>query len=79
MNNEIKKSVTTIMSVVFNVPAESINEHSSTNTISSWDSLKHMSLIVSLEEQLGCEFTDEQISEMTSFEKIIEIVLSLND
>ncbi len=77
MNIEIKKSVMNIMSVVFNVPADSINDNSSTDTISSWDSLKHMSLIVSLEEQLECEFTDEQISEMTNFSKIIDIISSL--
>ena len=78
MNIEIKKSVTNIMSVVFNVPIDSINDNSSTDNISSWDSLKHMSLIVSLEEQLECEFTDEQISEMTSLSKIIDIVSSLS-
>ena len=45
MNIEIKSYEH--MSVVFNVPIDSINDNSSTDTISSWDSLKHMSLIVS--------------------------------
>lgn len=77
MDIQIINSVKNIMSVVFNVPIDTINDNSSTNTIPSWDSLKHMSLIVSLEEELECEFTDEQIIKMTSFPKIIDIVSSL--
>ena len=35
-----------------------------------WDSLRHLNLIVELEEEFGVEFEPEEISEMKSFEDI---------
>ena len=35
-----------------------------------WDSLRHLNLIVELEEEFGVEFESEEISEMKSFEDI---------
>ena len=36
----------------------------------TWDSLRHLNLIVELEEEFGVEFEPEEISEMKSFEDI---------
>ena len=38
-----------VMEAVFEIHANEINEHSAPDTIESWDSLKHMKLIVALE------------------------------
>ena len=77
MNNETINEIIDVMSVVFNIPQNMITEDSSTLNIESWDSLKHMSLIVSLEEKFNCEFSDEQISNMTDFKNITEIIDSV--
>ncbi len=56
------------------VPVEQINENSSPDTIEAWDSLKHMNLILALEESLNVQFTDEQIVEMLSMELILAVL-----
>lgn len=70
MENRIKK----VMSAVFDLPVEEINNESSPDTIESWDSLKHMNLVVALEEEFNIEFDDVEITEMMNFKLIQEII-----
>ncbi len=67
MDNAKKDSLKNIMSVVLEVPTEKIGDSSSADTIGSWDSLKHMNLIVALEEEFKIQFTDEEIIEMMDY------------
>lgn len=46
-----------------NVPMESVKEDSSPDTIEAWDTLKHVSLILTLEEEFDIPFSDEEIAE----------------
>jgi len=71
MENKIKK----VMSAVFDMPVEEINNESSPDTIESWDSLKHMNLVVALEEEFEIEFTLEQIIEMVNY-SLIKIIIN---
>jgi len=61
-----------IASQVFDFPVEQLNEDSSPDTIENWDSLKHMNLILALEEELNMTFSDEEVVEMLSVGIIIE-------
>ncbi len=62
------------MAVVFEVPTEQINDESSPDTIESWDSLKHMNLVVALEEEFETEFSNDEIVEMMNYLLIIEVL-----
>ncbi len=62
------------MAVVFEVSAENIDDDSSADTIVLWDSLKHMQLVVALEEEFDAQFTDEEIVRMKNYSKIIEVI-----
>ncbi len=66
MENRIKK----VMSNVFNINVDSINNESSPDNIENWDSLKHMNLIVALEEEFGIEFDDNDIENLLNFQLI---------
>ena len=72
MENRIKK----VMSVVFEVPLKTINEKSSPETIESWDSLKHMNLVVALEEEFDIEFNDDEILMLNSFIDIKKLIVN---
>jgi len=67
----MKEKVYQILSQVLNVPIEEINEDSSPDTIEDWDSLRHMNLILALEEEFRVQFTDVQIIEMLNVELIL--------
>ena len=71
MEDEIKN----IMSAVFGVPADSINNESSSTTIESWDSLKHIHLVVSLEEEFEITFSNEEIAEIMNYSLIKSVLI----
>ena len=75
MQNNIRDRVIDVMSAVLEIPNEEINDKSSPDTIESWDSLKHMNLVVALEEEFNVLFTDDNIIELISMELIMAVLL----
>ena len=69
--NKIKS----IMALVFNIKKAEIEDNSSPNTIEVWDSMKHMNLIIALEEEFKVSFSYNEIGEMVNF-KIINLILN---
>jgi acyl carrier protein len=63
-----------VMAAVLEVPEEMINEDSSPDDIESWDSLKHMNLILALEDEFNVEFSEDETVELLSY-KLITLVL----
>lgn len=61
-----------IMKRVFNT--EEITITIDQSNFDRWDSLHHLNLIVELEDEFGIEFEPEEIAEMKSFNKVIEII-----
>ena len=75
MKNNIEKRIKNVMSTVFEVPRNQINNESSTDTIEAWDSLKHMNLIIALEEEFKIQFTDEDTLQMLNYLLIKTIII----
>lgn len=63
------------MSIVFEVPVEDIKEDSSTDNIENWDSLRHLNLILGLEEEFDVSIPDEEVGNLVNF-KLIELVIN---
>ena len=66
MESRIKK----VMGDVFNIGVDSINNDCSPDNIENWDSLKHMNMVVALEEEFQIEFTDDEINKMLNYSSI---------
>lgn len=64
-----------IMSTVFDVPVEDITEDASTDTIENWDSLRHLNLIIALEEEFAITIPDEEVGNLVNY-KLIELVIN---
>ena len=71
----IPKKLKSVMVSVFNIKQREINEKSSTDNIKSWDSLKHINLVVALEDEFKVKFSHKEFGEMINF-KIINLILS---
>jgi acyl carrier protein len=71
--DEVDTKVRAIFEELFGIDPASLTDDSSPDTVKGWDSLQHINLIASLEEQLGIALTDEQVVEMLSFGLIVEI------
>ena len=74
MGNMVEDRIKNVMSAVFEIPVDQIKDNSSADTIESWDSLKHMNLVVALEEEFEIELTDDEIIEMMNYLLIIEVL-----
>ena len=70
MNDQIKE----LMANIFEVDVSDIGNDASPETIESWDSLRHMNLIVALEEEFNIQFTDEEMLQMLNFQ-LISLIL----
>jgi acyl carrier protein len=74
MNNKIADRIKNVMSSVFEIPIEEINNKSTTDTIESWDSLKHMNLVIALEKEFNVQFTDDNIIQLVNMKLIMEVL-----
>lgn len=70
MENRIKN----IMAAVFEISISDIGDESSVDTIKSWDSLKHMNLIIALEEEFQFTIPDEEVGNLISYPLIVLIL-----
>jgi acyl carrier protein len=72
LNETVLKQV---MATMLNVNASIINEDSSMDNVPSWDSLRHMNLVLALEEEFKVTIPDEDAGNITSY-KLIKLVLN---
>ncbi len=70
-----KSQIIKVMSAVFEVPIESITETSSVDSIESWDSVKHLNLILALEEEFNISIPDEEVGNLMNY-KLIEMIVN---
>lgn len=75
LKNEVKQ----IMSKVFEVAIETIGDDATQKEINKWDSLQHLNLIVEIEDFYDISIDPEDISEMLSIDKIIEVIKKYKD
>ncbi|WP_028301811.1 acyl carrier protein [Oceanospirillum beijerinckii] len=70
----MRDKIIAIIADVLEVEASDLSEQSSPSSIESWDSLKHMNIILALEEEFDVELDDEEITDMNSIALIILIL-----
>jgi acyl carrier protein len=64
-----------VISDVMGVPIEDINDESNPDTITDWESLSHINLVLSLEVEFGVSLSPEDVLEMLSV-GLIRTILS---
>lgn len=76
MTSNALEQVRDIASDLFAVSRESISASSSPDSIETWDSTQHLSLVLALEDQFHVQFSPEEIETMTNIGAIVELVQS---
>lgn len=67
----IEQKMRKVMGQVFKLPVESIAADASRENLEQWDSLKHLNLMLALEDALGVEFSDAEIAEINSYQGLV--------
>jgi acyl carrier protein len=73
----MEEKLKSIMSTVFQVEINEINSDASPSNLSQWDSMNHLNLVISIEEEFNLNLNDSQIVEMVDFNSILKIIKSL--
>jgi acyl carrier protein len=63
-----------VIATMLNVDQSAIDQDASMDTILTWDSLRHMNLVLALEEEFKVSIPDEDAGNITSY-KLIKLVL----
>lgn len=70
----MNENVVRIMAETFRVKENDIFPELAMEDMDEWDSLMHMELIANLEEELGVEFDVDEITEMNTVAKVLNII-----
>ena len=56
---------------VLNLPDDEVDESISMQTVKQWDSLAHINLMLSIEQEMGTIFSPDEMEEMISYKMIM--------
>lgn len=71
---QVGGAVENLLSEVLQIPVSTITEDLAMKDVDAWDSLKHMELIVSLEQSFGIELAFDEIVAMQSVGEIKRVL-----
>lgn len=75
----MEERIKAVMHAVFGVHPSNIGDDAAPGSIEQWDSLRHMNLVIALEEEFGIRFSEEQFAEMISYKLICLTVRELTE
>ena len=76
MNQNNKIKIIEIISKIAKINLDQINESTSMNDFSKWDSLAHLQIMLEIEKKFQIKISTSKMSELDSVIKIIKFVRS---
>ncbi len=70
MTNELRN----LLADVFEVRPESISDKDTYETIKNWDSLRHLQMVMAIEQRYNLQVDSEQIPNIKSVADIVQLV-----
>jgi len=70
----VDEKVRNVLAEVLQIPLGKVIDNLAMSDVEAWDSLKHMELVVSLEQTFGLEFTFEEIVALRSVVEIKRVL-----
>jgi len=67
----MRQKVFEIVARIMGVPVEAVTSESSPETLANWDSLRHMKLILAIEESLDIQFNDQDIVSIKNVQDLL--------
>ena len=77
--SEIRLKIIRVLSKVLNLPEKEIREKIENDNLIFWDSITHLNLIFSLEDEFGLSFTEKDLIVMEDFDKILSRIKEKTD
>ncbi len=64
---------------IFEIEKDDYSENTVINQIETWDSLKHMEFIISLEDRFSINLTGNEIAELRTIKDVKKLILINNE
>ena len=64
----------TVISSILNTDVEGLTPDTSRDSLEAWDSIKHMYIVLALEEEFGIEVPDEQAEKLLTVGDVIKYI-----
>ena len=75
----MEERIKNVMAAVFEISPDQISDDASPHDIKAWDSIKHLNLVLALEEEFDIRFEEAEIPSLVSFEIIAATVKAYAD
>jgi acyl carrier protein len=73
-NPAVFEKVRALAADILQVKASTLNANSSPETVDTWDSVRHLNLVLALEESFGFELSPEEMDQMKNIGQIAGMV-----
>ena len=74
INSDYKKEIKEVVSKVLGINKSLVKNKSGPNSLSEWDTLKHLNIILACEEYFNVKFIDNELTEILDIDTINEIL-----
>ena len=61
-----------VMAIVLDVPESAIGPGFSSSSVSTWDSIRHLNLVMAIEEAFGVTFSSDEMATLDSYDAIVQ-------
>ena len=75
-HNEIMEKVQRIFREVFDDDTLVIEDSTNSSDIEDWDSLEHITLVVSIEKEFGLKFDLKEVNELANVGEMVDLIAS---
>ena len=70
---EVRDVIREVLADMFGLTASEVGDAFSAGDMPAWDSLRHLTVIVTLEDRFGVNYTSEEIPRMTSLSELTRV------
>ena len=75
MDQKLEKKLKKLVSTVFEIKIDEIDDSTSPDTVEKWDSLKQLNLAMAIENEFEITLSPNDITDMLSYKLIKQILL----
>jgi len=72
--DEIKGRARAVLAKALKVDPQTISDGASQMDLSEWDSVRHMNVVIALENDFGIEFEDAELATLTSLSLLVAAI-----
>jgi len=70
----VRDQLVDIVAVTFDLPIEAVTDGLSSETDEAWDSVRHLTLILAVEDTFGIQFDEAELLGLTNFSALLRAI-----